>query len=433
MSFEKLNLIKPIQTALANEGYTIPTPIQKQSIPVILERKDLLGCAQTGTGKTAAFAIPILQILHAEKEPGRSNGTSRHSRERRNIKSLILTPTRELAVQISESFSTYGAHTGLRNTVVFGGVPQRPQISKLRHGVDILIATPGRLLDLLNQKLVSLKDVKLFVLDEADRMLDMGFINDVRKIISKLPEKRQSLFFSATMPPEIVKLSNTILTNPVKIDISPEVKTVEVIKQAVYFVSKPDKKKLLLHILKNEDIPSALIFTRTKRGADIVTRVLNDAKIYADAIHGNKSQQARQRALNNFKSQRTRVLVATDIAARGIDIDKLSHVFNFDIPEFSEAYIHRIGRTGRAGLGGTALSFCDFEERTFLREINKLIKTPIPVVDDHPYKSNVKNSSETHSIKEYKTFRRSKSFSFPKNTKNSRRRRSGRPKAKISR
>ena len=421
MSFEKLNLIKPIQTALANEGYTIPTPIQEQSIPVILERKDLLGCAQTGTGKTAAFAIPILQILHAEKEPGRP--------KRRLIKSLILTPTRELAVQISESFTVYGAHTGLRNTVVFGGVPQRQQVAKLRHGVDILIATPGRLLDLINQKLISLKDVKLFVLDEADRMLDMGFINDVRKIIAKLPEKRQSLFFSATMLPEIVKLSNTILTDPVKIEITPEIKTVEVIKQAVYFVSRPDKKKLLLHILQNENIPSALVFTRTKRGADVITRVLNDAKIRTDAIHGNKSQQARQRALNNFKLQRTRVLVATDIAARGIDIDKLSHVFNYDIPEFSEAYVHRIGRTGRAGLGGTALSFCDAEERSFLREIHKLIQKPIPVVDEHPFKSDEKeivNSSSRNRRSE----RRQGSQRFQKNTRNNWKKRSRRPKVK---
>jgi len=269
----------------------------------------------------------------------------------------------------------------------------------------------------------------LFVLDEADRMLDMGFINDVRKIIAKLPSKRQSLFFSATMPPEIVKLSNTILTDPVKIEITPEIKTVEVIKQAVYFVSKPDKKKLLLHILQNENIPSALVFTRTKRGADVITRVLNDAKIRTDAIHGNKSQQARQRALNNFKLQRTRVLVATDIAARGIDIDKLSHVFNYDIPEFSEAYVHRIGRTGRAGLGGTALSFCDAEERSFLREIHKLLQKPIPVVDEHPFKSDEKaivNSSSRNRRSE----RRQGSQRFQKNTRNNWKKRSRRPKVK---
>ncbi len=377
MSFENLNLIKPLQIALANEGYTIPTPIQQQAIPVILERKDLLGCAQTGTGKTAAFAIPILQILTEEKESGKS---------KRTIKALIITPTRELAVQVGESFNTYGKHTGLRNTVVYGGVSQYPQTDKLRHGVDILIATPGRLLDLINQNYINLSHIKFLVLDEADRMLDMGFIVDVKKILEKLPEKKQSLFFSATMPPEIIRLSNKILNDPVKIEIAPETKTVEAIKQAVYFVSKSDKKKLLIHILKNDNVSSALVFTRTKRGADIISRYLNDAKINTDAIHGNKSQGARQRALNNFKSQRTRVLVATDIAARGIDIDKLSHVFNYDIPDYSELYIHRIGRTGRAGLSGTALSFCDTEERYYLKEINKLIKIPIPVIEDHPYK-----------------------------------------------
>lgn len=379
MSFEKLNLIKPLQTALDNEGYKIPTPIQRQAIPLILERKDMIGCAQTGTGKTAAFAFPILQILSAEKEQHKS---------KRIIKSLILTPTRELAVQIGESFNTYGKHTGLKNTVVFGGVSQKAQTDKLRYGVDILIATPGRLLDLINQRYINLSSIKIFVLDEADRMLDMGFINDVRKIIERLPHKRQSLLFSATMPAEIIKLANTILTNPVTIEISPESKTVEAVKQAVYFVQKPDKKKLLVHILKNENIESALVFTRTKRGADVITRILNDAKIHADSIHGNKSQQARQRALNNFKLNKTKVLVATDIAARGIDIEKLSHVFNYDIPEFAEAYIHRIGRTARAGLGGTAISFCDAEETVYLRAINRLIKTPIPVIDEHPFKVN---------------------------------------------
>ena len=377
MSFEKLNLIQPLKTALSNEGYTVPTPIQLQAIPVILERKDLIGCAQTGTGKTAAFAVPILQILSEERE-------SRNSK--RIIKSLILTPTRELALQISESFKAYGKHTGLKNVVVFGGVSQRAQTLKLREGVDILIATPGRLLDLINQRYISLNNIKLFVLDEADRMLDMGFINDVKKIIAKLPARRQTLLFSATMPSEIIKLANSILTNPVKIEVTPEQKTVETVKQAVYFVTKSDKKKLLIHILKNEKVDSALVFTRTKRSADVVTRVLNDAKINADSIHGNKSQQARQRALNNFKMNRTRVLVATDIAARGIDIEKLSHVFNYDIPEFAEAYIHRIGRTARAGLGGTALSFCDPEELSYLGSINRMIKQPIAIIEEHPFK-----------------------------------------------
>jgi ATP-dependent RNA helicase RhlE len=408
MSFEKLNLIQPLQTALSNEGYTIPTPIQAQAIPLILERRDLIGCAQTGTGKTAAFALPILQILSAEKDFRKS---------RRIIKSLILTPTRELAVQIGESFDAYGKHTGLKNTVVFGGVSQRAQTLKLRHGVDILIATPGRLLDLINQKYISLRNIKLFVLDEADRMLDMGFINDVKKIIEKLPARRQTMLFSATMPSEIIKLANSILTDPVKIEVSPESKTVEAVKQAVYFVTKADKKKLLIHLLKNENIESALVFTRTKRGADVVTRVLNDAKIHADSIHGNKSQQARQRALNNFKLNRTRVLVATDIAARGIDIDKLSHVFNYDIPEFAEAYIHRIGRTARAGLGGTALSFCDPEELSYLSSINRLIKRPISVVDDHPYKMIDIKSGENPGVQN-KFNKKTGSFGFGKGSRN---------------
>ena len=376
MSFEKINLIKQIQKALAEEGYTTPTPIQKQAIPIILERNDLLGCAQTGTGKTAAFAVPILQILYNEKTNGH---------EKRNIHSLILTPTRELAIQIGDSFSAYGKHTGLKNLVVFGGVPQKAQTDKLRAGVDILIATPGRLLDLMNQNYISLQHIKLFVLDEADRMLDMGFINDVKKVIAKLPHKRQSLFFSATMPAEIVKLSKTILVNPIKVEVTPESKTVDAIKQCVYYVAKPDKKALLIHLLKDPSIESALVFTRTKHGADNVAKILNKAKIQAEAIHGDKAQNARQRALNNFKTRQTRVLVATDIAARGIDIDELSHVINFEIPNIPETYIHRIGRTGRAGLSGIAISLCDTEEKAYLREINKLMKTPIPVVENHPH------------------------------------------------
>ncbi len=376
MSFEKINLIKPIQKALAEEGYTVPTPIQRQAIPIILEKKDLLGCAQTGTGKTAAFALPILQILHEEK---------RSTHEKRIIHSLIITPTRELAIQIGESFTAYGKHTGLKNMVVFGGVPQKAQTDKLKSGVDILIATPGRLLDLMNQNFIDLRHIKLFVLDEADRMLDMGFINDVKKIIVKLPTKRQSLFFSATMPPEIVKLANTILVDPIKVEITPESPTVEAIKQSVYYVAKSDKKVLLVHLLKDPAIASALVFTRTKHGADNVAKVLNKAKIHAEAIHGDKAQNTRQRALNNFKTRQTRVLVATDIAARGIDIDELSHVINFDIPNVPETYVHRIGRTGRAGLSGVALSLCDSEEKAYLKDILKLISIPIPVVEDHPY------------------------------------------------
>ncbi|MCL5030798.1 MAG: DEAD/DEAH box helicase [Bacteroidetes bacterium] len=381
MSFEKLNLIKPIEKALAEEGYIHPTPIQHQAIPFILERKDILGCAQTGTGKTAAFAVPILQILYSEKPA---------EKYKRTINSLILTPTRELALQIGESFKTYGKYTGLKSTVIFGGVSQKGQTDLLRNGVDILIATPGRLLDLMNQNFVSLQNIKLFVLDEADRMLDMGFINDVKKIISKLPAKRQSLFFSATMPREIIKFAGTILSDPVKIEVTPESPAVETIKQGVYFVAKPNKKALLIHLLKNESIDSALVFTRTKHGADQVTKILNGAKIHAEAIHGNKSQNARQRALSNFKSKRTRVLVATDIASRGIDVDKLSHVINYEMPDVSETYVHRIGRTGRAGLSGVALSFCDAEEKSLLKDINRFINIPIPVIRDHPFVQNEK-------------------------------------------
>ncbi len=419
MSFKNLNLIEPIQAALANEGYTEPTPIQQQAIPMILNGKDILGSAQTGTGKTAAFALPILQILNESKEPVKPNIKRSKQRRQKKIKSLILTPTRELALQVSESFNIYGKNTGLNNTVVYGGVSQRIQTDNLKKGIDILVATPGRLLDLVNQKFIDLSFIKILVLDEADRMLDMGFIHDIKKIIEKIPAKRQTLFFSATMPKEIVKLSKTILTDPVKIDIAPETKTVEVIKQSVYFVSKPNKKNLLIHILKNENVASALVFTRTKRGADTITKFLNDSKIHSDAIHGNKSQHARQRALNNFKLKRTRVLVATDIAARGIDIDKLSHVFNYDIPDFSETYIHRIGRTGRAGLGGTAISFCDQEERYYLREINKLIKTPIPVIDDHPFNTNESDNINFEiPVKNFRSSKKRNSFRKPKNIQN---------------
>jgi ATP-dependent RNA helicase RhlE len=376
MSFEKLNLIEPILRALKAEGYTTPTPIQEQAIPILLERRDLLGCAQTGTGKTAAFAIPILQLLHQDelfvKGP-------------QGIKTLILTPTRELAIQIGESFAAYGKFLRLRHTVIFGGVSQKSQTDALRAGVDILIATPGRLLDLMDQRFVHLQHVKMFVLDEADRMLDMGFIHDVKKIIAKIPQKRQTLFFSATMPGEISKLAGTILTNPVKVEVTPVSSTANTIKQSLFFVEKSDKKSLLIHLLKDRAIESALIFTRTKHGADRVVKDLLRAGVQAEAIHGNKSQNARQRALSNFKLRKTRVLVATDIAARGIDVDDLSHVINYELPNIPETYVHRIGRTGRAGASGIALSFCDAEEKEFLRDIHKLIAKPIPVVEDHPY------------------------------------------------
>lgn len=379
MLFENLNLIEPLLKALKTEGYTNPTPIQEQSIPVVLQRKDLLGCAQTGTGKTAAFALPILQILHQEKSMQRGP---------KQIKALILTPTRELAIQIGESFMAYGEHTGLSHLVVFGGVSQVPQVNALRHGIDILIATPGRLLDLMNQRYISLQHVNMFVLDEADRMLDMGFINDVNKVISKLPSDRQTLFFSATMPAEISRLADTILDNPVRVAVTPVSSTAEKVDQAVYFVDKENKPSLLLHVLQDSNIKSALVFTRTKHGADKVVKFLNRANIEAEAIHGEKSQNARQRALSLFKNGDLRVLVATDIASRGIDINDLSHVINFELPNVSETYVHRIGRTGRAGASGIALSFCDAEERAYLKDINKLIARPVPVVEDHPYHSN---------------------------------------------
>ena len=378
MLFKELHLIAPILKALETEGYTEPTPIQEQSIPHILRGKDLLGCAQTGTGKTAAFAIPILQNLMLQQKEDAYN---------HNIKALIVTPTRELAIQIDESFGAYGKHTGLRHTVVFGGVSQFQQTNDLRRGVDILIATPGRLLDLISQKFINLKSIKMFVLDEADRMLDMGFIHDVRKIIALLPEKRQTLFFSATMPPEITKLSASILTNPVRVEVAPVSSTAENVDQYIYLVEKNDKRQLLIHLLKDNKIHNALVFTRTKYGADKIAKELHRANIKSDAIHGNKTQSARQRALNNFKEGKIRVLVATDIAARGIDVEDLSHVINFELPNIPETYVHRIGRTGRAGNSGSALSFCDMEERAYLRDIHKLIEKTIPVVEDHPYAS----------------------------------------------
>ncbi len=373
-NFKELGLIEPILLALFEEGYTTPTPIQAQSIPILLEGKDLLGCAQTGTGKTAAFTLPIIQLLSAKPVE-----------KRKRIKSLIVTPTRELAIQIAESFNAYGRHTPLNCTVIFGGVGQGPQVTALKNGVDVVIATPGRLLDLMNQGFISLRDVEFFVLDEADRMLDMGFVHDVKKLLAVLPKKRQSLFFSATMPPEIVSLANSILHNPEKVTVTPVSSTVEIIDQAVYFVDKVNKNSLLVEVLKNPKIKTALVFTRTKHGADKVVQLLTKNDIIAEAIHGNKSQNARQRALSNFKDQTTRVLVATDIAARGIDVDELAHVINFDIPNIPETYVHRIGRTGRAGAAGTALSFCDYEEKEFLADIEKLIGKKVPVIFEHPY------------------------------------------------
>lgn len=376
MAFNKLGLTEPILKALGDEGYANPTPIQQQSIPLILEKRDLLGCAQTGTGKTAAFALPILQLLHEE---------NRNETGRRQIKVLVLTPTRELAIQIDESFAAYGKYTGLSHAVIFGGVSQVPQVNQLRHGVDILTATPGRLLDLISQGHVGLQHLKIFVLDEADRMLDMGFIHDVKRVIIKLPVKRQTLFFSATMPPEIQKLADMLLTKPAKVEVTPVSSTVDKIDQGLFHVDKPNKPQLLLHLLKSPAIITALVFTRTKHGADKVVRILHKSGITAAAIHGNKSQNARQHALTNFKNGNTRVLVATDIAARGIDIDDLTHVFNYDLPDVAETYVHRIGRTGRAGNAGVAIAFCDTEEKEALRDIQKLIGKIIPVVENHPF------------------------------------------------
>jgi len=380
--FEQLELIAPIRQALKSEGYTTPTPIQEEAIPLLLAGRDMIGCAQTGTGKTAAFAIPILQLL-SQIQQGQQG--QQGQRRPRPISALILTPTRELAVQIEESFSAYGRNLRLRNLVIFGGVGQKPQTDALQRGVDILVATPGRLLDLIGQKYIDLSQIKFFVLDEADRMLDMGFINDVKKIITYLPAKRQTMLFSATMPAEIARLASSILKNPARVAVTPVSSTVEIIRQTVYFVGKKDKKLLLAHLLEDRAIVSALVFSRTKHGANKIVQDLAKVGVQAEAIHGNKSQTARQNALNNFKSRKTRVLVATDIAARGIDVEELSHVINYDLPNIPETYVHRIGRTGRAGLGGTAISFCDEEEKPYLRDIQKLIGKTIPVVKDHPY------------------------------------------------
>lgn len=374
MSFSNLKLIKPLVLALDKKGYTTPTPIQQQSIPPILEGRDIFGCAQTGTGKTAAFALPILQLLDSNKQ---QNTT-------RAIKALILAPTRELALQISDSFKDYGHNLKLSHTTVFGGVSQLSQTKALRAGVDILIATPGRLLDLMNQGFIKLNNVEHFVLDEADRMLDMGFINDMKKVIAKLPAKRQTLFFSATASPDIMKLANTILKNPVHVAVSPVSSTAALVQQSVYYVKREDKRLLLKHVLKNNSIENVLVFTRTKRGADKVAKDLIKDGIKAEAIHGNKSQGARERALKGFKNKSIRVLVATDIASRGIDVDKLSHVINFEIPEVAETYVHRIGRTGRAGSSGIALSFCSQEEVSYMKDISKLIKKNLEV-STHPY------------------------------------------------
>jgi ATP-dependent RNA helicase RhlE len=372
MQFSDLRLAEPILRALSAEGYSVPTPIQAQAIPHVIAGKDLLGVAQTGTGKTAAFALPMIHRLKA------------HATHTKGIRCLILSPTRELAVQIGDSFRAYGRFTGLRHSVIFGGVGQGAQVQALRQGVDVLVATPGRLIDLMNQGFVDLRNVETFVLDEADRMLDMGFIHDIRRIVPKLPPKRQNLMFSATMPREIADLAHTILRSPVKVEVTPVASTVDKIDQSVFFVEKRNKPHLLAHILNTSPVSRALVFTRTKHGADRVVRQLERYGIRSEAIHGNKSQNARQRALGNFRSGKTHVLIASDIAARGIDIDEISHVVNFDLSNEPETYVHRIGRTARAGASGTAVSFCDNDERPYLQAIQKLIKRTIPVRKDHP-------------------------------------------------
>lgn len=376
MLIEDLKLIEPIEKALKDNGYKNATPIQEQSIPSLLKGADLLGCAQTGTGKTAAFSLPILQSLSLDRT--RATG-------KRQIKALVLAPTRELAIQISDSFKAYGKNLPLKTLVIYGGVSQHPQTKALMQGVDILVATPGRLLDLIGQKYINLKSIEHFVLDEADMMLDMGMIHDVRRIVKCIPEKRQTMFFSATMPPEIEKLSSSILKKPVKVTITPVSSTVDIIQQSLYYVDKGNKIKLLIELLKDKSIDSTLVFSRTKHGANKIVTELEKKGFTAEAIHGNKSQNARQKALKNFKDRSTRILVATDIAARGIDIDQLSHVINFDLPEVPETYVHRIGRTGRAGSSGIAISFCSFEEKPLMKEIEKLISKSILEVEDHNF------------------------------------------------
>jgi len=390
VSFKNLRLIEPILKALDEEGYETPTQIQQKSITPILDHKDILGCAQTGTGKTAAFTIPILQLMHEHRVASNSRV--------RTIEVLILTPTRELAIQIGDSIAAYGRHLSLRHHVIFGGVSQHSQVNAIRSGVDILVATPGRLLDLMQQGHITLSNIKFFVLDEADRMLNMGFIHDVKKVIAKLPAKRQSLFFSATMPPEISQLADMLLKNPVKIEVTPVSSTAEMIQQAVYFVDKNEKQDLLIDILKDKSIESLLVFTQMKHAADKLSKRLNASGIYAAAIHGNKSQNARQSALENFKNKRVRVLVATDIAARGIDIDQLSHVLNYELPNVPETYVHRIGRTGRAGASGIALSFCSREEKAYLRDIERLIKKSVPVKEWQSNGSVQSHGKQTNSL-----------------------------------
>ena len=403
MNFEQLGLIAPLLKALKTEGYTTPTPVQQQCIPYVLQGQDVLGCAQTGTGKTAAFALPILQQLYTTNQNGRGY---------KHIRALILTPTRELAVQIDESFAAYGRHTNISCQVIFGGVSQHTQTTALRSGTDVLVATPGRLLDLMNQGYVHVDQLELFVLDEADRMLDMGFIHDVKRVIRALPQNRQTLFFSATMPPQISQLADSLLYKPAKVEVTPVSSTAERIEQAIYFVPKRAKINLLVHVLHSANIDRTLVFTRTKHGADRLVKDLKQANVHAAAIHGDKSQQARQHALQQFKAGRLKVLVATDIAARGIDVDNLTHVINYDLPNVPETYVHRIGRTGRAGAAGIAISFCDGEERAYLKDSQKLTNQTIPVVDEHPFKMSAAEAAQRPNAPQQRSSRRPSGNSF---------------------
>lgn len=421
MKFNELNLNAPILKALESKGYTKPTLIQEKAIPKLLEGHDLLGSAQTGTGKTAAFAIPILQDLSSQ---------SSQSPSKRPIQSLVIAPTRELAVQIDDNFKTYAKFTNIKTAVIYGGVPQYRQTKKLKNGVDIIVATPGRLLDLINQGYIKLDQVKHFVLDEADLMLDMGMIDDVKKIVKYVPKKRQTMFFSATMPKAIEKLTREILNNPVRVEVAPVSSTSERIKQEVYYVDQSNKTNLLLHILKDESLESVLVFSRTKHGADRITQALNNNGHQSQAIHGNKSQKQRQRALNNFKTRKTRILVATDIAARGIDIADLSHVINYNLPEVPETYVHRIGRTGRSGNEGVAISFCDNSERSMLKGVQRLTGDLIPENKDNPFELKArpksgKKKSSSRRRNNNSSKRRSNSngeTSFNKDNKNNNRR-----------
>ena len=383
MTFENLNIIPPIREALNKKGYVTPSPIQEKAIPFILEGKDVFGCAQTGTGKTAAFAVPILQLFHARQLIKKTPG----------IKALILAPTRELAIQIGESFSDYGKNLNIKHTVIFGGVSQGNQTRAIQAGVDIIIATPGRLLDLMNQGFIKLHTIEFFVLDEVDRMLDMGFVRDIQKIMTKLPVKRQTVFFSATVPPEIKNLANSLLTNPVSVQVAAVSAPAEMVKQSMYFVEKQDKKDLLKFVLEKENINHALVFMRTKHGANKLVKDLLKFGISADAIHGNKSQSARVKALDGFKNRTIKILIATDIASRGIDVDKLTHVINYELPEVAETYIHRIGRTGRAGEGGAAISFCANEEKAYWKDILKLVGNAV-VVETPPKFNNVRTAED---------------------------------------